>query len=289
MLVKELLEGTGLFQRTQILALDVLDERHRHRLPVVHIAHNRRHGVQAGALRGTPAAFAGDDLVAAGGPRAHDHRLDHALRANGLRQFVNAFFADVAARLIAASVEAIHGQFRRRERFIRRRFASAATPSFRPGATRPNRDQRPPLLHRSRPHRQLHCRSHGVARRAVCTPNGGGFVGAADHFAGQATAHDNNGNTLSGCARAAYAVRKPAWRNGCRAGVIFRHLAADAGWVSVGGPRHRGVRRGDAAALVAESGCPAYPEARRVMVTADGGGSNGTRSRLWKVELRKQR
>jgi hypothetical protein len=30
-----------------------------------------------------------------------------------------------------------------------------------------------------------------------------------------------------------------------------------------------------------------YPDARRMMITADGGGSNGSRVRLWKVELQK--
>ena len=29
----------------------------------------------------------------------------------------------------------------------------------------------------------------------------------------------------------------------------------------------------------------AYPQARRLLITADGGGSNSSRSRLWKVEL----
>ena len=32
-------------------------------------------------------------------------------------------------------------------------------------------------------------------------------------------------------------------------------------------------------------GSPAYPEARRLLITADAGGSNGYRSRLWKVAL----
>ena len=32
-------------------------------------------------------------------------------------------------------------------------------------------------------------------------------------------------------------------------------------------------------------GAVAYPEARRLLVTADGGGSNGSRSRLWKVAI----
>jgi hypothetical protein len=30
-----------------------------------------------------------------------------------------------------------------------------------------------------------------------------------------------------------------------------------------------------------------YPEAERILITADGGGSNGSRLRLWKVELQK--
>ena len=34
-------------------------------------------------------------------------------------------------------------------------------------------------------------------------------------------------------------------------------------------------------------GSMAYPEAKRLLITADGGGSNGSRNRLWKVELQK--
>jgi hypothetical protein len=34
-------------------------------------------------------------------------------------------------------------------------------------------------------------------------------------------------------------------------------------------------------------GSVAYPQAERLLVTADGGGSNGSRVRLWKVELQK--
>lgn len=37
----------------------------------------------------------------------------------------------------------------------------------------------------------------------------------------------------------------------------------------------------------AEMGRARYPEARRLLVTADGGGSNGSRNKLWKVELQK--
>ena len=63
-------------------------------------------------------------------------------------------------------------------------------------------------------------------------------------------------------------------------------LTANAGWVSVGVDH-------DTAAFAVETlrrwwrqmGRRAHPDARRLLVTADGGGSNGSRSRLWKPEL----
>jgi DNA-binding phage protein len=65
-------------------------------------------------------------------------------------------------------------------------------------------------------------------------------------------------------------------------------LAANAGWVSVG------VDHDTAAFAVQairrwwqEVGRPRYPEARKLTITADGGGSNGSRVRLWKRELQR--
>jgi transposase len=63
-------------------------------------------------------------------------------------------------------------------------------------------------------------------------------------------------------------------------------LAADAGWVNVGTDH-------DTAQFAVESirrwwdgaGAAAYPQARRLLVTADAGGSNGYRTRAWKAEL----
>jgi len=65
-------------------------------------------------------------------------------------------------------------------------------------------------------------------------------------------------------------------------------LAANAGWVSVGVDH-------DTAAFAANSirqwwlkvGRARYPDASRLLITADGGGSNGSRVRLWKRELQK--
>jgi hypothetical protein len=63
-------------------------------------------------------------------------------------------------------------------------------------------------------------------------------------------------------------------------------LAANAGWVSVGTDH-------DTAAFAVESirrwwkaaGSSDYPLARRLLITADAGGSNGYRTRAWKAEL----
>ncbi len=63
-------------------------------------------------------------------------------------------------------------------------------------------------------------------------------------------------------------------------------VAANTGWVSVG-------RDGDTAAFAVATlrrwwtqvGRPAYPGARRLLICADAGGSNGYRVRLWKHEL----
>jgi transposase len=63
-------------------------------------------------------------------------------------------------------------------------------------------------------------------------------------------------------------------------------LACNAGWVNVGIDH-------DTAAFAVESirgwwkavGQSQYPEAKRLLISADGGGSNGSRVRLWKWEL----
>ncbi len=65
-------------------------------------------------------------------------------------------------------------------------------------------------------------------------------------------------------------------------------VGQDLGWVNVGTDH-------DTASFAAESirrwwramGEPLYPRAQCVLICADGGGSNGYRSRLWKVELQR--
>ena len=63
-------------------------------------------------------------------------------------------------------------------------------------------------------------------------------------------------------------------------------LASNAGWISVG-------MSGDTSAFAVQTirrwwqdiGQARYPRATRLTITADGGGSNGSRVRLWKREL----
>jgi hypothetical protein len=65
-------------------------------------------------------------------------------------------------------------------------------------------------------------------------------------------------------------------------------LATNAGWVSVGIDHDtaafavNSIRRWYAAV-----GCLRYKKPSRLLITADGGGSNGSRVRLWKLELQK--
>ena len=65
-------------------------------------------------------------------------------------------------------------------------------------------------------------------------------------------------------------------------------LASNEGWVSVG--INHDTAQFAAASLKywwREMGHRRFPRARELMITADGGGSNGHRNRLWKISLQK--
>ncbi len=65
-------------------------------------------------------------------------------------------------------------------------------------------------------------------------------------------------------------------------------IAGDAGWVSVGVDHDTAAFAVNAIRSWWKSmGRARYPNAKSLMITADGGGSNGSRVRLWKVELQK--
>jgi len=63
-------------------------------------------------------------------------------------------------------------------------------------------------------------------------------------------------------------------------------IASNAGWVSVGVDHDTAEFAVNAVrSWYASMGRERYPEADRLMITADGGGSNGSRVRLWKFKL----
>jgi transposase len=65
-------------------------------------------------------------------------------------------------------------------------------------------------------------------------------------------------------------------------------VAKDSGWVSVGVDHDTATFAvGSIRGWWKSMGQAEYLRARRVLITADGGGSNGSRVRLWKVELQK--
>jgi hypothetical protein len=67
-LVDQALQALRLFERVEVLALDVLDQRHHRGGFVGHLLDEHRHLVQPGQPGGAEAALAGDDLVAVPAP-----------------------------------------------------------------------------------------------------------------------------------------------------------------------------------------------------------------------------
>src|SRR5699024_6880885 len=108
--VNQALQRRGLFQRVEILALDVFDQSNRHGGFIGDRTDHGRHSLQADDTRRTPAPFTGDDFVTliAG---AHYQRLYNALRANGLRQRLQRLFVHFTTWLVAAWAELLECDF----------------------------------------------------------------------------------------------------------------------------------------------------------------------------------
>ena len=109
-LVDQALQGHRLFQRVEVLALDVLDQRDRRRGLAVDVLDHRRDRIQPGDLRRAPAPLAGDQFEVTA-LAAHHDRLHHALGADGFRQFVESGLVEMLAWLVFAALNPVHGQF----------------------------------------------------------------------------------------------------------------------------------------------------------------------------------
>ena len=88
----------GDFDGVEVLALDVLDEGDFHQAVVGEVLNDDGDFLEAGDLGGTETAFAGDQLVVAGG-FADDEGLDDAVLADGLGQFLEALGLEDGAGL----------------------------------------------------------------------------------------------------------------------------------------------------------------------------------------------
>ena len=115
-------EGAGLFHRVEILALDVLDERHGDGAFVRHPTHHGGDVRQTGDLGGPPTALTRDDLVALTGrpgsrwrgtghlDGAHHDRLHHALRLDRLGERIEGLRTHVDAGLVTTPLQHIERQ-----------------------------------------------------------------------------------------------------------------------------------------------------------------------------------
>ena len=98
------LEALRFFDRVEVRALHVFDDRDLEHFNFVELADHGRDRVQARALRRAPAAFAGDDLVFAVSNRTHQDRLQHAVRADRAGEFSSARLRRNACAAVADCV-----------------------------------------------------------------------------------------------------------------------------------------------------------------------------------------
>ena len=104
------LQTLRFFQRVEVFALDVLDQRHHGCGFVGHFLHQHGHRGQAGQACGAVAAFAGDDLVVPRTDRSHEDGLHHPLAADALGQLVQGAFVHARARLVLAGAQLVQWQ-----------------------------------------------------------------------------------------------------------------------------------------------------------------------------------
>ena len=99
------LQPLRFFQRVQVFALDIFDQRHDRCSFVGHVLDEHRHLVQSGQSGGSHPAFASDDFVAVRPHRAHQNRLHHALRLDALGKLIQRTLVHARARLVFAGLQ----------------------------------------------------------------------------------------------------------------------------------------------------------------------------------------
>ena len=111
------LQALRFFQRIQIFALNVFDQRHGCGRLVGHIADQHRQAVHASQLGRAETPLAGDDfvfaVVGAAVQAPHQNRLHDALNLDGFGEFVERAFVHARARLIFSRHKVGQAQRRR--------------------------------------------------------------------------------------------------------------------------------------------------------------------------------
>jgi hypothetical protein len=96
-----------LFEGRQVLALEVLDDRDLERGVVVDLFDQRLDRREARLLRGAPAAFAGDQLVAVLAERSDEDRLQNAVLADRIRELMEGSLVEDRPRLVRVRLDPI--------------------------------------------------------------------------------------------------------------------------------------------------------------------------------------
>jgi hypothetical protein len=109
-LVNQALQTERFLERVEVLALDVLDQRHGQRGFVRDMPDQGRHLAQACHLRRSPAPLAGNDFVTVIADRAHKDRLHEPLHPDRRRQFFERSRVHLRARLVFPGLQAIDRQ-----------------------------------------------------------------------------------------------------------------------------------------------------------------------------------
>ena len=100
----------GFFHRVEILALEVLDERHFEHVAIRRLTLDDGHGGEPEFFRCAPAAFAGDEFELAV-HLADDERLDDAVLADRIDKVIERRLDEGMARLQRAGDDVVDGRF----------------------------------------------------------------------------------------------------------------------------------------------------------------------------------
>lgn len=103
--VHERLYALRLFNRVEILALEVFYKSESHRLVVAELFYNNGDFGQTRHARCAPAAFAGDELIAAVWHRAHEKRLNDAVFRYAVRKLGERILVKYFSRLVAVGLD----------------------------------------------------------------------------------------------------------------------------------------------------------------------------------------